>query len=589
MPDTFQSPLVNAQMPGGQSLEDRVKALEALVARSQSTDVGFASMDEAATDLGSYQFGQFIAGTGTPQGGDLTGTAMIWPGLVIGGITFTLVGMNNGNLEFGLSALDGTAVFAAGAGIINSTGIVMTGLYYPVQFTATNAGNTRTGRFGMTLLAGSSVPNTQWDYESPPGASQVLNGDAETGTTANWTDSATAWSAFTTNPFAGTYSFRHDPTNTGCPAQLTQIITGLSAGTLYSVGFASMRQQGYLTPRVFYVWRDSLHTVLRTDIVVGNSGGTWSITSKNLTSPTSTAEVVIELDYGDPFQDYRYDAITFGIAGVVLTQTATDYGFQFDGGPVVLQNQSAVPLSPPSGYTSIYSEKGKFFSIDHIGVLEPIGETRPYTMLSYTADLMGPTANLENLFAASIINSGTVAKKASIANHPGIWEFSSAAGVANSGGNVAITAGVIDPLIGGEIFEVIFNFPSLTSIIARLGLHNQATPTIAVTQGIWLDLAANVFTGKSVNGGVTTSTGTTFTISAATWYHLRIITNSNVTRADFYLFDSNENQLWTDNVTTNLPTGAVEPIAGAWKTTTGVVAFYDVDWITYYNPSILTR
>src|SRR5690348_13501434 len=174
MPD-FVTPLDEKQMADDQGILARLKSLDAWRARLSSTDVKFESLDEASTDMGAFQYGNFISGTGTPQGGDLTGTAVMYPPVTISGIPFTVVGMNNGILQFGLSAVDGTAWFAGGISILNSNGLLMTGLYYPVIFTATNAGNTRTGRFGMTLLPGSTVPSMQWDFESAAGATLVVN------------------------------------------------------------------------------------------------------------------------------------------------------------------------------------------------------------------------------------------------------------------------------------------------------------------------------------------------------------------------------------------------------------------------------
>lgn len=318
----------------------------------ERADISAESLAEISEDLGVIRAGRFVAaasGTdlgsdanGNPTLGNLTGTAMLWPGVLIGTEVFTIVGAVNGNFEFGLSALDGTAVFAAGAGTIDSTGITMQGLFYPLQFTAVNAGFQRTAQFGMTLLAGSLIPNLQWYQSAPAGSNVVLNGNAESGSTASWTDSATAWSATTSNPYAGTYSFKHDPTNTGCPAVLTQVITGITAGNLYTVSFASYRAQGYLTPKILITWRTSLHANIYTDTILGNNGVSWLLTTKNLTAPVSATEVVITLDFGDPFQDFRYDNVSFSAAGNIVQVTTTDSNLLFQNSslssPVIISN-----------------------------------------------------------------------------------------------------------------------------------------------------------------------------------------------------------------------------------------------------------
>src|SRR5581483_106262 len=355
MPNTFASPLDLATVPDNQSVEGRLRTLEARVARNTSFDVQFGAVQEAADDLGYYQVGNFISGTGTPEGGDLTGVAIMYPGFTYtDGVTYNLIGMNNGNLQFGLSALDGTALFASGAGVINAQGVIMTGLYYPVQFSATNAGNTRTGSLGMTLLAGGTIPNLQILYQSASGGTLVLNGASPADLTS-WTDSASAWSAYQGDGYTGVACFRHDPTVLTLPALLTQTITGLTAGVRYNISFASRRAFGYLTPKLFIVWKTSGHATIRTDTITGNAGGAWSLNSQNIVAPATTAEATLELDNGggDPFQDFRYDAITMGTSGVVMTETFTDIGFQFDGGPILLK-EITTPATPSSGYGAIY-------------------------------------------------------------------------------------------------------------------------------------------------------------------------------------------------------------------------------------------
>lgn len=327
---------------------NQMKTQQALM---NNEDAQVGDLSELSDDLGTLRAGRFIcaqSGTdlandanGNPTLGTLTGTAMLWPGVVIGSETYTIVGANNGNLEFGLSALDGTALFAAGSGVINSSGIIMTGLYYPVQFVATNAGITRTGRLGMTLLSGSSTPNLQLDFESAAGSNLLLNSSNPTALTS-WTNPG-GWQAFAGDGNGtDTNCFRHDPTNATAPTLLNQTITGLTAGTVYSFAGASRTAFGYLTPRWFFVWRTSLHAVISTDTILGNSGASWQSTTKNLTAPATAAEVVIELDYGDPFQDFRYDSMSFAPSGTINQVTMTDANVMFQNAtlsaPIVISN-----------------------------------------------------------------------------------------------------------------------------------------------------------------------------------------------------------------------------------------------------------
>jgi hypothetical protein len=86
----------------------------------------FETLDGAATDLGSFQVGNFISGTGTVDGGDLTGVAMLYPPWDDGlGNTYGIIGMNNGVLQFGMSALNGKIYGGSGAVTIDVNGITI--------------------------------------------------------------------------------------------------------------------------------------------------------------------------------------------------------------------------------------------------------------------------------------------------------------------------------------------------------------------------------------------------------------------------------------------------------------------------------
>ena len=122
MPNTFQSPLSKAQM-GGQSLDARVAALEQKLARLQAADVDMATASEAMQDFGVVQVGNFVSGTGTVEGGDLTGYFMQSPGALVGGVYYGIGGMSAGVLQWGGSITDGQLYAGAGAVIICANGI----------------------------------------------------------------------------------------------------------------------------------------------------------------------------------------------------------------------------------------------------------------------------------------------------------------------------------------------------------------------------------------------------------------------------------------------------------------------------------
>lgn len=318
------------------------------------------SLDQISYNAGDILAGRFLSIDDTatspePTDTGFTGTFQSGRGETFGGVKYGIGTVLLGAIQAGFGLL-GQFYAAAGSLIANANGILVTGLLYLLQFTATNAGATRTGKFGMTLLADQTTPSMQWDFESAAGATLVTNGDAETGDLTGWTDSASAWSAYSTSPYAGTYSFRHNPTVLTLPALLTQTVTGLSAGVTYNIAFASKRAFGYLTPKVYLVWQTSGHAAIRTDTVTGNAGASWQATSQSIVAPATTAEVKIELDNGggDPFQEFLYDAITLGTSGTVVQQTATDAGWQFEN--PLISKELATPTAPASGYENWYAD-----------------------------------------------------------------------------------------------------------------------------------------------------------------------------------------------------------------------------------------
>jgi hypothetical protein len=174
-------------------------------------------------------------------------------------------------------------------------------------------------------------------------------------------------------------------------------------------------------------------------------------------------------------------------------------------------------------------------------------------------------------------------------SHPGMLKVKSST-TTNSGGLVG-SSPVMFLLGGGEAFEVIFNIVTLANGTFRLGFHDSVTSADAV-DGVYLEIASTgVATGKTSSSSTRSSTGTTYMVSTATWYRL-LITVTSTSRADFYLYDDAGTQLWTDNLTTNIPSAAGQETGAAIiGTNVGTTAtdLYHLDWMAVYFTTARTR
>jgi hypothetical protein len=97
-----------------------------------------------------------------------------------------------------------------------------------------------------------------------------------------------------------------------------------------------------------------------------------------------------------------------------------------------------------------------------------------------------------------------------------------------------------------------------------------------------MDPITGLITGRTMNNSANSVTGTNFQAVTNTWYRLRVLINADASRVDFYCYDEAGNQLWTDNITTNIPTAAGRETGCGIVATNGgtsAVALVDVDLI----------
>lgn len=197
-------------------------------------------------------------------------------------------------------------------------------------------------------------------------------------------------------------------------------------------------------------------------------------------------------------------------------------------------------------------------------------------------------------WAAAALTGGAIGAIAGTSQHPGIRRISSAA-AATSGGSILTVANAL-LLASHESTDFILRPQTLANTTIRVG-YLDTTSSADATDGVYLEMAQvggvdGTLVGKTANNGARSTTVTSFVLVTNTWYRLRIILNANATRVDFYLYDEAGALLWTDNLTTNIPTAAGRETGhGLLATTSGssVLNLVDVDYIDMLIARVLTR
>jgi hypothetical protein len=184
------------------------------------------------------------------------------------------------------------------------------------------------------------------------------------------------------------------------------------------------------------------------------------------------------------------------------------------------------------------------------------------------------------------INSGTDAAGTGSTTHPGISRASSSTS-ADSGYRFSLNN--LAMLIAGSCQTICWFRPlTLAGTTIRIGWQD-GTGITAPVDGVYvyMDPATGIMTGRTMANSAGSITGTGYQLVTNTWYAVKILANANATRIDYYLYDDAGALLWTDNLTTNIPTTAGRETGHGIVTTnsgTTAVTLMDVDYIELYIP-----
>jgi hypothetical protein len=186
-------------------------------------------------------------------------------------------------------------------------------------------------------------------------------------------------------------------------------------------------------------------------------------------------------------------------------------------------------------------------------------------------------------WASTGVSSGTQGAIVGSVNHPGIVKVNSSS-TANSGYYYEFINSSLAGLHGNEVTTAII-FPIRTdSVTTRFGFHDATSSSDAV-DGVYFEVVPGdgECSGKTANNSVRSTTGTHYHLSNSTWYRLYLVVNGDATRVDYYIFDAAGTQLWTDNLTTNIPTArSTGHGIICTKTLGGVSELINIDYIDCY-------
>lgn len=200
------------------------------------------------------------------------------------------------------------------------------------------------------------------------------------------------------------------------------------------------------------------------------------------------------------------------------------------------------------------------FTTTGLGTFGSLLLTNPASrFLPIWTDFTGSVANNVALSAPWLglaIGVGTPSIGAGTANHPGLLTLKSHATTVNSGYGYNLS-GAAFLIAGGEETEFIFQAYTPTGGVntTYMGFHD-ATSVTAPVDAVMFNIVDMVIDGRNYSNSSTSTTASSYTMTTATWYRGKITVNSDATSITFTLYSEAGASLWTDTLTTNIPTGA---------------------------------
>jgi len=202
--------------------------------------------------------------------------------------------------------------------------------------------------------------------------------------------------------------------------------------------------------------------------------------------------------------------------------------------------------------------------------------------------------NTYHPWLAAAIGGGAIGAYAGDANHPGVRYVESSA-TPNSGAYM-LFANIALLLAGKESTDLIIFPRTLAGTTIRFGYLDTTTSSDAV-DGAYIEMAQvggvdGTIVGKTASNSTRSTTGTSYLLVTNTWYRMRVTIDPTAARVDFFLFSEAGALLWTNNLTTNIPTAAGRETGhGVILTNSGssVVSLANLDFMDNYIGRVLIR
>ena len=231
-----------------------------------------------------------------------------------------------------------------------------------------------------------------------------------------------------------------------------------------------------------------------------------------------------------------------------------------------------------------------YAGINAYGSVNNINIYQSFRQYLYRTDFFQNNSTANPPWVGTAKGGGTCVVAPAEGNHPGIVTFKG--GTTANDGYYFATDFTSQILHGAERTTFIFRPEDVSSsAYARMGWFDVSGATSTIVDGVVCYYAGSgVFKGRCIAGGSYTDTGTSYTLSAGVYYRCTIIVNSGVTRVDFYLYScSDSSLLWSDYLTTNIPTSYTGHGIHAYHSGTSSTSVLIVDYMDIRIEQILIR